>query len=373
MTQENSCFTSGAYLRHLEYTKLLSNYFIIARTPKTSKFKIRNPVKNLQIIPSLSLNKLSFIWDAFRIGSQICKKNKIDIISCQDPLSCGLAGYLLKRKFGIPLNIHILGDFINNPYFLIERKLNYILNKWAKWIIKKANTIRVNTFRQKENLISQDIDKEKIYCVPAFIDFSSFKKQDDKNIRQLNLNSRFDRIVLSVGRLTKEKSIETVIQAIPYIIKKYSRCLFLIVGGGSQEKYLKRLASNLCVEEFVKFQGPVSYQDIPRYFQAADIFISTSHYEGTCLSILEAAAEKKPIISTPHAGALDALKDGHTGFMVDFDDYISLSKKILYLIENPQVAEEMGRTGRGFVLRRFNKEKILQDYFWMWEATSKVT
>lgn len=369
LAQENSKFTTGAYLRHIEYAKLLSHYFIIARTPSSSEFKIRNPIENLYIFPSQSLNKISFIWDAVRIGSQICKKNKIDIISCQHDFSTSLAGYLLKRRFGIPLNVHILGDIIGNPYFLAERKLNYILDKWTRWVIKKAETIHISTFKQKERLILQGIDREKIHLAPCFIDFSLFGQADDNSIRQLNLNGKFDKIVLSVNRLAKEKNIETLIRAIPYTIKKYPKCLFLIVGSGPEEKHLKKLASNLGVEEFIKFQGQVYYKNIPQYFYAADIFVATSYYEGTCIAILEAAIAKKSIISTPHAGAQDVIRDGHTGFIIGFDDYISLSKRILYLLENNDIAKDIGNKAYSFVIKHFKKEDILKKYYNMWEQT----
>lgn len=369
LVQRDGRFSTGAYLRHIEYAKLLSDYFIIARTPRSDEFKIRNPIENLHIIPSLSLNKISFIYDAFCIGSQICKKNKIDLISCQDPFSTALAGYFLKKRFCIPLNIHILTDILDNPYFLAERRLNYFLNKWAKWIVKKADTVRVSTSKEKEKLISLGIDKEKIYCVPFFIDFTSFQQTDDNGIRQMNLNGRFNKIVLSVNRLAKQKNIEILIRAIPYVVKKYPKCLFLIVGSGPEEKNLKRLAYDLGVKEFIKFQGQVNHKDMPGYFQAADIFVSTSYYEGTCMAIQEAALAKKPIISTPHAGAYDAIVDRDTGFIIDFDDYIGLSKKILYLLENDKVAQDVGNKACSFISEYFRKEDILKKYYNLYEQT----
>lgn len=372
LAQENNKFTTGAYLRHIEYAKLLSNYFIIARTPRFDKFKIRNPVKNLHIFPTQSLNKISFIYDAFRMSSQICKKNKIDIISCQDPFSTGLVGYLLKKKFNTPLNIHILGDVIDNPYFLAERRLNHLLNKLAKIVLKNADTIRVSTAKQKEKLTGLGIENKKIWHIPFFINSDLFLQTKGENIRRRYLGDKFNRLVLYVGRLAKEKRIETLICAIPLIIKEYPRVLFLIVGQGPEERKIRNIVLNLRIEDNVCFTGSICYDRIPDFFSACDLFVITSVYEGTCMALLEAAVCKKPIISTTHSGAEDAIRDGYTGFMVDFDDHISLSKKILYLLNNSQIAEEMGERGQGFILERFDKRKILQDYFRMWEATSKI-
>ena len=369
MAVEKDAIVGNAKARHIEYAKHLENLYIIVKTPKNIKSKIIKIKDNLFIYPTASLNKYLFLYDAYSLGLRICKENRIDFIATQDPFITGLIGWLLKKKYKIPLNIQVHGDMIDNKYFIKENVFNFFLNKLAKLIIGKADTIRVVTLRQRERPTLKGIDKEKIHYVPSFIDFSLFSQRNDNSVRKLNLNSRFDKIVLSVSRLAKEKSIETLIRAIPYVIEDYPRCLFLIIGGGPEEKYLEGLASQLGVKEFIKFQGPVSYKDIPSYFQAADIFISTSHYEGTCMSIHEAAVAKKPIISTPHAGAYDALKNGHTGFIVNFDDYLGLSKNILYLLENDNIAKDMGSNAHTFIIEHFKKEDILKRYCHLWEQT----
>lgn len=361
--------TGNAKARQIEYAKHLENLYIVVKTSKSIKCKAKKIGSNLFIYPTLSLNRYFFFCDAFNLTSKICKENKIDLIITQDSFITGLIGWFLKKKYDIPLNIQLAADMINNKYFIKESIFNFFLNELGKWIIKKADTIRVSTLREKEKLILQGIDKAKIHYVPFFIDFSSFEQCDGNGIRQLNLNGKFDKIVLSVNRLTKQKNIETLIRAIPYIIRKYPKCLFLIVGSGPEEKHLKKLASHLGVEEFIKFQGPVKYGDIPGYFQAADIFVTTSYYEGTCMTIQEAAAARKPTISTPHSGARDALRDGRTGFIVDFGDYIGLSKKILYLLENDEISQTMGDNAYLFINEHFKKEDILKNYYNLWEQT----
>ncbi len=359
----------NAKARHIEYAKRLESLHIIVKTFKNIKSHVIKIKDNLLVYPTSSLNKYLFLYDAYNIGSRICKENKIDLIVTQDPFITGLIGWLLKKKHNIPLNIQVHGDMVGNKYFIKEGTFNFLLNGLSRLLMQKADTVRVTTSRQKENLILQGIDREKIYCVPAFVNFSVFEQQNDNNVTQFYLNGRFDKIVLSASRLAKEKNIETLIRAMPYVIKKYHRCLFLIVGSGSEDKCLKRLASNLGVEEFIRFIGPINYKDMPCYFQAADIFVSTAHYEGTCMTIQEAAAAKKPIISTPHAGAYDALKNGYTGFIVGFDDYFGFSEKIVYLLENDDIAKDMGIQAHAFVTKYFNKEDILNKYYNLWEET----
>lgn len=223
--QSGRACTSGTYQCHIEYAKLLSRYFIITRTPRRPQFRTQDPRENMHIYPSLSSNKMSFIWDAFRIGSRICQNNDIDLISCQDPFSTALVGYLLKRRFGIPLNINILADIINNPYFTAERRLNYLLNLWAGWTIKIADTVRVSTSLEKTKLILRGVDEKKIQYVSAFVDAPA-SPEGNNDIRSSILGSRFDKIVLSAGRLAKQKNIGALLRAAVYTVKEYPGLFF---------------------------------------------------------------------------------------------------------------------------------------------------
>lgn len=361
----------NAKARHIEYAKRLESLYIVVKTPKNIKCKVKKIADNLFVYPTSSLNKYFFLCDAYKLASKLCKKNKFDLIATQDPFISGLIGWLIKKRYHIPLNIHIAADVIDSKYVIKENIFNLFLNRLAKWLIGKADTIRVSTSKEKERLVFMGVDKEKIHVVPFFIDLLNFSQEDYNAVRQLNLKGKFNKIVLSVSRLVKQKNIETLIHAIPYVIKKTPKCLFLIIGSGSEEKYLKRLAASLDVSANVSFIGKVNYKDIPQYFWAADIFVSTSHYEGTSMVVQEAAASGKPVVSTSHTGAYDAIEDGKTGFILNFKDSINVAQKIVYLLRNPEIAKKMGEKGREFVLKRFDKGKILEEYLKMWEATAK--
>ncbi len=361
----------NAKYRQIEYAKYLENLYIVVKAPRNIGRKVKKLKDNLFVYPTSSLNRYFFLYNAYNIASRICKEKRIGLIVTQDPFITGLVGWLLKKKYKIPLNIQIAADMIGNKYFIKEHIFNLFFNQLGKRLIRKADTIRVSTLREKEKLILQGIDKGKIHYVPFFIDSFLFEQWNDGGIRQLNLNGKFEKIVLSMGRLVKQKNVGTLIRAIPHTIKKYPKCLFLIVGAGPEEKRLRKLASDLGVKEFIKFTGQICYKDLPRYFQAADIFVNTSHYEGTCMAIQEAAAARKPIISTPHSGADNVILDADTGLIVDFDDYLVLSKKIIYLLENDSIARDMGHRARSFITGQFKKDDVLKKCYNMWEETIK--
>lgn len=355
--------------RHIEYAKSLENLYVVVKTSRAIKRRIIKIKDNIFIYPTSSLSRYLFFFDAYKLASKICQKNKISLIITQDPFVTGLIGWLLKKKFNISLNMQIVADMIDNRYFIKESSLNFFLNKLAKRLIHKADTIQVCTKKERGSLVSLGINEDKVYCVPFFVDFAAFEQRYENSIRQLILDGKFEKIILSVNRLVEQKSIETLIRAIPYTIKKYPKCLFLIVGSGPKEKDLRKLASDLGVLENIRFQGPVVYNDLARYYHAADIFAITSHYEGTCMALQDAMAAGKPVISTPHTGAQDVIRDGYTGFIVEFDDYIGLAKKILYLLENDNLARDMGNRAHDFIVEHFKKEHILSKYYNMWNET----
>lgn len=357
--------------RHIEYAKHLENLYIVVKTSKIIKRKVKKFKDNLFIYPTSSLNRYLFLYNTYNLASKICKENRIDLIVTQDPFITGLIGWLLKRKYDIPLSIQIAADMIENEYFIKESIFNLFLNKLAKLLIQRADTIRVNTSKEKEKLKRMGVDERKVFHVPIFVDFASFLKNDNSgiDIRQKYLNGRFDKLVLTVCRLVKQKDPQTLLKAISFVKKVYPGVLFLIIGSGQETNTIKSTIKDLDIKDNAQLIEKVSYSYIPRYFAACDLFVINSLYEGSCAVILEAMAAKKPVISTPHTGAFEAIVDGKTGFIINFGDSQQLAQKIIYLLKNPDLAREMGEEGQRLALKIFNKDKILEDFLKMWWQT----
>ena len=362
---------SGAQKRQLEYAKLVSKYFIVTRAYRRANIQPIQLSDSSYAFPTSSWNDYSFIYDAFRLGRDICEREDIACISCADPFSAGLVGYLLKQRLGIPLNIHIMADLIDNPFFLNERLRYHLFNAFGKWLIHRADTIRVSTSREKEKLINFGMDEERVWNIPFFIDVEPYLRSEGREIRQKYLSSRFDRIVLFVGRIVRQKDLPTLIKAFPLVIEKYPKSLILIVGRGDQEKAVKKLAVDLGVQGNICWAGRISYYQIPAFFKACDVFAITSTYEGTCMVLQEAAVSGKPIVATGFTGAYESIINGETGYVVPIRDSQRVAGKILHLLKNPDLATEMGDKGQKLMMQRFDKDKILQEYRRMWEATAK--
>ncbi len=359
-------------LRQLEYAKHVDQYFIVTRTTGPQKLAVTKLAKNLIVYPSNSSSRLGFSSDARRIAADICREYRIDLVSTRDPFLFGRAGLQIKRERRIPLNVHIMADMIDNPWFLRERFYNRILNRCSRAALKNADTIRVSTTLEKKKLVSLGYHPEKIFHVPFFVDFERILKASEGNRREELLQEKYERIVLTVARLEKQKDIPMLVNSVASVVQQNNRVLFLIIGSGSREKHIRRMIGELHLQDNVVLLGHVDYSVLPEYYRAADVYAMTSRYEGTCMVLLEAAASGLPIVSTETTGARDAIIEDETGYLVAIGDSDDFARRLLELFDNPSKTREMGARGREYVVEKFDKERIIRDCISMWEYTASL-
>jgi glycosyltransferase involved in cell wall biosynthesis len=338
--------------RHILYGKQLSNLFIIV--PFKNKIKEKKLSDNVFVYPINSGNLLSFALRAYRFSKNIFRKNKIDIITTQDPFFTGVVGYFLRKRYKVPLIVQLHSDFLNNKYWLMESKLNYLLNIIGKFVVKKADGIRVVSKSIKEHLINLGISPEKIFIIPIFTDTEKFIKSD---LTVRKKYSAYKNIVLFVGRLMPVKNLSMLLNAVPLILTKHPQTLFLIVGEGSEKARLEMLVNELNIGSNVIFEGNVSYDRLADYYASCDIFVLPSNYEGWGRVVIEALASGKPVIMTDVGCANDIVINGENGFVIKRNDHFLLAQKIIYLIENPLLRKKMGENGRKLVTQKLDVKK----------------
>jgi glycosyltransferase involved in cell wall biosynthesis len=361
-----------AQRRQIMYAKYVKSLHIIVQCLRRPNLQTHKIAQNLFIYPTNSSSRIKAVYDSYRIANRICKNHQIDLITTQDPFTCGIVGYLLKRKHRLPLNIQMHSDNFDNRYWLQERKYNYLFNFVGKKLIHKADTLRVGTSREKEKLIQRwGIKPDKIYLLPVVVDINKFINPVDKNIRGQFISQGFEKIVLFVGRLVYPKDLTTLFKAAKIVIDNQPKTLFMFVGDGKERNSLEAFSKRLGISSNVIFTGEIARDDVPKYFHSCDVFALSSVYEGTCLVLVEAAASGKPIVTTNIAGADDIVINDKTGSVVEPKDFGQLAEKIIYLLEHPEVAEKMGRAGFKHITEVFDEEKMVSGLIKMWEETVK--
>ncbi len=357
--------------RHILYGKYVSQLFIVVNSAKKMNLKVKRLSDNIIVYPTSS-KRFSFIWDAHRIGKNICRDNKIDIITTQDPFLAGLVGHWLKRRFSIPLNIQIHADFLDNTYWIQETIMNYFLNKLGKWLVKKADSLRVVSSEIEQDLVKLGISGDKIGNVPTGggIEVHRFMNLDGSPVRERYLpDPSFDKLVLFVGRLCKQKNIPNLLRAMSLILQNHPEVLLLIAGNGEEKNYVAKIYEDLTIMDRVTFTGAVSYKQIPYYYAACDLFVLPSNYEGTARVLEEAAVAGKPIVTTDVSGAREVVVDGATGYVVGLDNYHELAEKVVNILDNPELGKEMGEKGQKHILQKYDRVKNIPKVIELWEKT----
>ncbi|MFZ0637691.1 MAG: glycosyltransferase family 4 protein [Candidatus Acidiferrales bacterium] len=162
--------------------------------------------------------------------------------------------------------------------------------------------------------------------------------------------------VLSVGRWSsaeRYKGLDTLIQVLPELLRAAPELHLVFVGEGDDRPALERLASDRRVSERVHFVSGISREELVAAYARAEIFALPSGGEGFGFVFLEAMALGKAVVGGNHGGIPDIIEDGVTGFLVEHGNVAQLAEKILVLLTNQTLRDEMGRRGRERVLQSF--------------------
>ncbi len=179
-----------------------------------------------------------------------------------------------------------------------------------------CDTIVVPTQKVKEELISYGVEKP-IKVIPNGIDLSRFQNGDRKW-----LSSRFafdpqSKVVLYVGRLGKEKSVDYLLRAFKKLQEiSTEKVLLVIVGDGVEKSRLKELAKKLRIHQSVIFTGGIDNAFLPHVYASADVFVFASRTETQGMVIIEAMAAGLPVVTVYDDAYTDMVKDGINGFLV---------------------------------------------------------
>ena len=359
-------------IRQCECAKNLTNLIRIVYSPRSANKNKVITSSNMHIYYTSSISRVFFAIDVIKIIMNIRKKIKIDLITAEDPVFAGIVGILVKYIFKIPLNVQLHYDAIDNPYRLAERKRNYVYNIVTKWVVRRADSIRVPSIELQEKLLSLGINKERIWIIPVGVTVSKFENASGDKIRKYYLRDRFDKIILYVGRLSPEKDIPTLLLAFKEILKNHETTLLLLVGEGKEREHLKVSVKEYGIENNVIFCGPIDYEILPEYYAASDIFVLPSLREGRASVLVEAVLTKKPIVTTNVSGARDCVVDGKTGFIIESQNCKKMVEKIVYLLDNPDVAMQFGKTGYEHFNKNLKEANEVKALIHSWEEATKI-
>jgi glycosyltransferase involved in cell wall biosynthesis len=244
----------------------------------------------------LSIRAASHL-NAYRLARALPKP---DVVTAQDPFELGLIAWRAARHFEVPLHVQLHTDPFDPDFKRAHWPLNWIRLLLMGFVLRRATRIRVVSERVKRSLGSHYRLSAPVSVLPIFIDVAAFKGARPP-VELVERFAAFPTKLLVVSRLEQEKNVSLAITAFAESAPQ-GACL-IIVGEGTQRAVLERLAKKLGVGDRVFFEGQ---SDARPYYALCDLLLVPSKYEGYGMTIVEALAAGKPVISTDVGIARDA-------------------------------------------------------------------
>lgn len=324
-------------------------------TVNADKFKYQNDDKIIRI-PGIPIGiydyRLTGIYP-LRAIEKIRKWN-LDIIHSHTEFGVGTFARLLAKQFNIPLvhTYHTMYEdyvhYITKGYF--NQSSKKIVEYLTKFYCDKTATELIVPTKKTYDLFKQKyrVDRN-VHIVPTGIEVErfykeQFKKPEIDSIRQSLRVQKEDFVILFVGRLGDEKSVDTLIEAQLGLVRTNANCKLVIVGDGPDREKFERIVKKLKISNNVIFTGKVAWEEIPKYYQLADVFATSSKTETQGLTVIEAMAASVPVLAIDDDAFKTVVVDGLNGYL--FSNKRQYKKQVRELMKNSDLKKSMARQAR---------------------------
>ncbi len=285
-------------------------------------------------------NDYAFPVPYSRTIDNILPSLKLDVIHSHHPFLLGETAANKAKSLNLPMvfTFHTRYDEYTHYVPLSPDLTKFVLDHWMARYLEKCQHIVTPSESIKEILRNEGIEGD-ITAVPTGIDIAPFQEADGQPVRE-KLGWGDDIVLISVGRLAKEKNFDTLLKAAAEVMHERPQVRLVIVGGGLEQKTLAKLAQDLGIAERVKITGTIPYEEVPNYLKAADIFCFASVTETQGLVTMEAMAADLPIVAVAATGTSDIVEDGKDGLLTA-NDPAALAAALEKMIDDPDLRQQL--------------------------------
>ncbi len=318
-----------------------------------------------------SINPLND-YRSYRELRKIIREFKPDIVHTH-AAKAGALGRLAAYHEKVPVIIHTFHGHVFHSYFHPLKAKLFL--KIERYLASISTAIIAISERQKRELsFHYSLCKaSKIHMIPLGFDLTKFRENTEekrKTFRKKFMIEDDEIAVGIIGRLVPIKNHSLFIGSAAKILKKTGQKVrFLIIGDGESRIPLMKEATLLGIDFSYypeeKRKSDLTFcswiRDVDVCIAGLDIVALCSYNEGTPVSLIEAQAGEKPIISTNVGGIENVVKNGETALLVDTNDYDAFSKNMLMLIEDAELRKKLSEKSWEFVKNKFHYTRLIQD------------
>ena len=286
-----------------ELEKLGHKVFIFTTTDKDVNRYEDWQIIRIPSVPFFAFKDRRVAYRGFSNALEIARQYQLDIIHTQTEFSLGLLGIWIAKELRIPVVHTYHTQYEDYVHYLAKGMV--IRPSMVKYIVRGFMSDLDGVVCPSEIvydlLVGYKIKAEK-RVIPTGIDLAKFdrpelSREDIKKLR-FKLGIAEDEVMLlSLSRISYEKNIQAIVEALPMVLEENAKVKLVIVGDGPYAEDLKALVAQLHIEDSVIFTGMIAPSDTALYYKTADFFISASTSETQGLTYLESLASGTPIIA----------------------------------------------------------------------------
>lgn len=271
-----------------------------------------------------------------------------------------MLGWIIAKRKNIPyiLSHHTFWNRYTH-YLPVGRMLirPRVVEKFTQIFANSCSAIISPSYVSKKELKNYGISKP-ITVIHHGLDLKKYIKGDTKFLRKKLKIKEKDKILLYVGRLGKEKSVDTLLYAFEKVQKKLPHTALVLIGEGQQKEYLQKLATKLDISENTYFLGEIDYKKIPSVFYSADVFVFASKTETLGKVVLEAMAAGLPTVTLNVAPFKELIRNKQEGILVSATP-TSFARQIVTLLSDDNLRTTIGQNAK-LRAQEFSLENAVQ-------------
>jgi glycosyltransferase involved in cell wall biosynthesis len=329
----------------------------------SSEFILKNLGVDYRILPQMkrSINPFNDL-SAYNEIKRIIKEFKPDIVHTH-AAKAGALGRKAAFACNVPVTLHTYHGHVFHSYFgslktsvfkMIERNL-----------AKQTSAIVAISEKQKQELVEEHkiAPAEKVHVIPLGFDLNRFHENLDekRKVFRAKYNLQEDEIVIGiVGRLAPVKNHLLFLEAIKFVKENSQRKIrAFIVGDGEERAMLEAKTKQFGLSDLVVFTS--WEKEVDKVYPGLDIVCLTSFNEGTPVSLIEAQAANKPIVSTNVGGIENVVIPNKTALLSEVTDREKFYQNLLRLVSDDLLRTEMSIDGWNFVREKFSYSSLVKN------------
>ncbi len=266
---------------------------------------------------------------------------KVDVIHSHHPILLGQAAANKAEEYGLPLVFTFHTRYREYSHYFplsqdfVQDFVKDTIDSWLKFYIGRCQHIVAPSESTRQILMDDYGVKNRITVIPTGIQLELYQNLSGGHIRE-ERGWGDDFVLISVGRLAKEKNWGTLLGAFQAVSGNYPKARLVIIGDGPERAELQDLVADMDLRGKVEFTGMLAFDQIPAYLKAADLFCFASVSETQGLVTIEAMAAGLPVVAVDATGTRDVLEHDKEGLLTE-DDSQALGRAIQLVLEDKEL------------------------------------